>query len=76
MVLPYINISPDSVDCSRSELPVNHEYLTGNDAKYTPRDNSLFIQCRVCGGSGVNPVHVLESQPCIDCKGTGAKKIR
>ncbi len=47
-----------------------------NTPRYTPRDTSLFVQCRVCNGSGsIHTDGYPETMPCSTCKGTGSKQI-
>lgn len=47
--------------------------------KYTPRENSLFITCRWCDGTGEgirNPYDKNKITICAHCLGTGAKRIK
>jgi len=72
MILSYMAAGKYSDKLTSGEKPdVN------TAPRYIPRDTSLFIQCRVCGGFGyVQADGYPELKPCSNCNGTGSKQIR
>lgn len=68
MLLPFISILITGFDAG-GEFP-------GSAPPAAPRDKSLYIQCRVCGGTGINQNHLNDIHPCEHCTGTGKQKIR